>query len=208
MTLCKMRIVEQTKTVLQLQDNWYLVYLPAAFTRYIICLNNSNSEVFVKTGPNWIYITPSCRMHLKDQVLISDFSLRLDSVIKQYEWDLDKIAFSSEERALSSRWLEILGTENVGRSTLNSIRQDIAIEKHSSAWVYLFSILRVLVATVIAITGAYFLWIQYLTTLKAGILHILLQTLPEPIVNMIQPPQPASALVPPLQQQPLLEPIC
>ncbi len=67
--------------------------------------------------------------------------------------------------------------------------------------------LRGLVATVIAITRAYFLWILYLSTLKARILHILLRTLPEPIVNMIQLPQPASALVPPLQKQPLLEPI-
>jgi hypothetical protein len=89
MTLCEMRIVEQTKTVLQLQDNWYLVYSPAAFTSYIICLNNSNLEVFEKTGPNRIYISPSCQMHLKDHILISDFSLRLDSVIKHYEWDLD-----------------------------------------------------------------------------------------------------------------------
>jgi hypothetical protein len=89
MTLCEMRIVEQTKMVLQLQDNWYLVYSPAAFTSYIICLNNSNSEVFVKTGPNRIYISPSCQMHLKDHILISDFLLQLDSIIKHYEWDLD-----------------------------------------------------------------------------------------------------------------------
>jgi len=80
--LCEMKIVEQSETVLQLQDNWYLVYSPSAFTSYIICLNNSNSEVFIKTGPNCIFISPSCRMHLKAHVLISDFSLRLDSVIK------------------------------------------------------------------------------------------------------------------------------
>jgi hypothetical protein len=127
-------------------------------------------------------------MRLKDHILISDFSLRLDSVIKHYEWDLDEIAFSSEERALSSHWLEILGAENVGRSTLNSIRQDITIEKRSSAWVYLFSILGVLIATVLAVTRVYFLWIRHLATLKGCILHILLCTLPEPIVNMIQPP--------------------
>jgi hypothetical protein len=75
MTLCKMKIMEQTKTVLQLQDNWYLVYLLAAFTSYIICLYNSNSEVFVITGPNWIFTSPSCQMRLKDCILISDFSL-------------------------------------------------------------------------------------------------------------------------------------
>jgi hypothetical protein len=47
--LCEMQIVEQVETVLQLQDNWYQVYSPVAFTSYIICLNNSNSEVFMKT---------------------------------------------------------------------------------------------------------------------------------------------------------------
>jgi hypothetical protein len=78
MTLCEMRIVEHTETVLQMQDNWYLVYSPVAFTGYVICLNNSNSEVFIKTGPNRIFVSPSCRMRLKHDVLISDFSLRLD----------------------------------------------------------------------------------------------------------------------------------
>jgi hypothetical protein len=72
--LCEMRIVEQVETVLQLQDNWYLVYSPIAFTSYITCLNNSNSEVFLKTGPNRVYISPSCRMRLKDHLLVSDFS--------------------------------------------------------------------------------------------------------------------------------------
>jgi hypothetical protein len=83
----------------------------------------------MKTGPNRVYISPSCRMRLKDHMLISDFSLQLGSTIKHYEWDLDKIAFSREERTLSSQWLEVLDSESVGRSTLNSIRQDIAMEK-------------------------------------------------------------------------------
>jgi hypothetical protein len=102
MMLCMMKIVEQTKTLLQLQDNWYLVFSPMMSTSYIICLNNSNSEVFIKTGPNRIFIVPLCRMHLKDHVLMSEFSLWLHFVIKHYEWDLDEIAFSSEERTLSS----------------------------------------------------------------------------------------------------------
>ncbi len=58
--LCEMKIVEQTETVLQLQDNWYLVYSPSAFTSYIICLDNSNSEVLIKMGPNRIFILQSC----------------------------------------------------------------------------------------------------------------------------------------------------
>ncbi len=201
--LCEMKIVEQTETVLQLQDNWYLVFSPSAFTSYIICLNNSNSEVFIKTGPNRIFISPSCRMRLKAHVLISDFSLRLDSVIKHYEWDLDEIAFSSEERHVSSRWLEILGTENVGRTTLNSIRQDLAIEQRSTFWLFIFCVIGALVAAILASIALYGLVARTIVTLKTRILNILLRTLPKPIVHMIQPPQPASAP----NQQPLLEPV-
>jgi hypothetical protein len=206
MTLCEMRIVEHTETVLQMQDNWYLVYSPIPFTGYVICLNNSNSEVFIKTGPNRIFVSPSCRMRLKHHVLISDFSLRLDSVIKHYEWDLDEIAFSPEERVLSERWLKILGTENVGRSTLHSIRQEIAAERRSSTWIYLFSLMGTLIAVIFAVAGSYVLWVRYSTTLKTRILHVLMRTLPEPVLNLLQPPQPDAAPAPAPQQQPLLEP--
>ena len=203
--LCEMRIVEQKETVLQLQDNWYLVYSPIAFTSYITCLNNSNSEVFLKTGPNRVYVSPSCRMRLKDHLLVSDFALRLDTTIKHYEWDLEEIAFSPEERTLSSQWLQILDTESVGRSTLNSIRQDIAMEKCSSSWVYLFSILGVLAATILAVIISYIIYVHYFITLKKRVVNIILRTLPESIVNLIRPPQiPVADHVPPPVQQPLL----
>jgi hypothetical protein len=203
--LCEMQIVEQVETVLQLQDNWYLVYSPVAFTSYIICLNNSNSKVFMKMGPNRVNISPSCRMHLKDHMLVSDFSLRLDSIIKHYEWDLDEIAFSPEERTLSSHWLEVLDSESVGRSTLNSICQDIAMERRSSSWTYLFSILGALAATILAVIIAYTVYVHYFVTLKKRVVNILLRTLPEPIVNLIHQPQvPIVDPVPPPQHQPLL----
>ncbi len=203
--LCEMRIVEQVETVQQLQDNWYLVYSPVAFTSYIICLNNSNSEVFMKTGPNRVYISPSCRLRLKDHMLVSDFSLRLGSTIKHYELDLDEIAFSPEERTLSSQWLEVLDSESVGRSTLNSIRQDIAMEKRSSFWVYLFSILGALAATIFAVIISYVIYVHYFVTFKKRVVNILLRTLPKQIVNLIRQPQvPVVDPVPPLVQQPLL----
>jgi hypothetical protein len=203
--LCEMRIVEQVETVLQLQDNWYLIYSPRAFTSYITCLNNSNSEVFLKTGPNRVFISPSCRMRLKDHLLVSDFSLRLGTLVKHYEWDLDEIAFSPEERTLSAHWLEVLDSESVGRSTLNSIRQDIAMEKRSSFWVYIFSILGALAATFFAVLLAYVLYAHYFATLKKRVVNILLHTLPEPVVSLIrQQPVPVVDPVPPPVQQPLL----
>jgi hypothetical protein len=102
------------ETVLQLQDNWYLVHSPRTFTSYIICLNNSNSEAFVKARANHIFVSPS---YWKEHILISDFSVWLDASIKHYKWELDEIAFSPEEQTQSSRWLEVLGDKNMGRST-------------------------------------------------------------------------------------------
>jgi hypothetical protein len=102
--------------------------------------------------------------------------------------------------------LEILDAKSVGRSTLNSIRQDLAVERLSSSWIYLFSILGVLTATVLAIIISCAIYARHITTLKTRIVNILLRTLPEPIVNMIRQPRvAAAALVPPPQQQPLLE---
>jgi hypothetical protein len=142
-------------------------------------------------------------MRLKDHILISDFSLRLDSVITHYKWDLDEIAFSSEERIISTCWLEILGSKNVGPFMFNSICQDIIIERCSSSWKFLFSIIGVLIAVILAKAGTYLIWLWYLITLKARILNILMQMLLEPIILMIQPPPPASAT----NQWPLLKPV-
>jgi hypothetical protein len=142
---------------------------------------------------------------LKDHLLVSDFSLRLGSLIKHYEWDLDEIAFSPEERTLSAHWLEVLDSESVGRSTLNSIRQDIAMEKRSSFWVYIFSILGALAFTIFAVIISYVIYVHYFATFKKRVINILLRTLPEPLVNLVrQPPVPVVDPVPPPVQQPLL----
>ncbi len=135
-------------------------------------------------------------------MLVSDFALRLDTTIKHYEWDLEEIAFSPEERTLSSRWLEILDSESVGCSTLNSIHRDIAIEKGSLSWIYLFSILGALAATILAVIIAYIVYVHYFVTLKKRVVNIILGTLPESIVNLICQPQipVADPVLPPVQQ--------
>jgi hypothetical protein len=113
-----MEIVPQVETVLQLQDNWYMVYSPRPFTNYLACLNATNSEVFIRMCTNRIFVSPSCWLQLQEHVLISDFSICLDAVIKHNQWELDQIAFSPEEQARSAEWLNVLDYEHVGKSTL------------------------------------------------------------------------------------------
>jgi hypothetical protein len=95
----------------------------------------------LKPGPNRFYISPSCRLQLADHLIISDVSLKLDNVIKHYEWELDKIAFTEEEEDRSTEWLTILNDENAGRTTLNAIRQALAAERRSPIWVWIFTFL-------------------------------------------------------------------
>jgi hypothetical protein len=116
MALCEMEITTQKETILPLRDNWYLVHSPHQFTGHITCCNLSNSKVFLKPGRNRFYISPSCRLQLADHLVISDVSLKLDNVIKHYEWELDKITFTDEEEAPSTDWLTVLNNEKAGRT--------------------------------------------------------------------------------------------
>jgi hypothetical protein len=129
MAFCEMEITTQKETVLPLRDNWYLVHSPRQFTGHITCRNLSNSEVFLKPGPNRFYVSPSCRLQLADHLVISDISLKLDDVIKHYEWELDKITFTDEEEAHSTEWLTVLNDKKAGCTTLNAIRQALAAER-------------------------------------------------------------------------------
>jgi hypothetical protein len=149
--LCNMKIVPQTETVLQLQDNWYLVYSPKSFTSYINCLNTTSSEVFVRFGINQLYVSPSCRLLLQQHDLISDFTVRLDNVIKHYQWDLEQVAFSVDECAQSAEWLSTFENEHIGKSTLSSIGQSLANERRSSKWIYIFTFLGLIAALVLAV---------------------------------------------------------
>jgi hypothetical protein len=101
MTLCEMEVMLQAETILQLHDYWYLVHSPKPLTSYTTYLNDSSSETFIKLGANWIYISLTCRLQLHEHVLISDFSVCLDAVIKHYEWELEQIAFSRKRGPLS-----------------------------------------------------------------------------------------------------------
>jgi hypothetical protein len=73
----------------------------------------------LKPGRNRFYVSASCCLQLADHLVISDVSLKLDNVIKHYEWELDKI--TDKEEACSTEWLTVLNDEKVGRTTLIAI---------------------------------------------------------------------------------------
>ncbi len=140
-------------------------------------------------------------MCLKDHVLISDFSLRLDYTIKHKEWDLDKIAFLPDKAPSLLNGLKSLGPRTSDDSCSTQSARDIVIEQRASAWKDIFAILGILSFALLAVASVYIVLTWYMLTLKTRIVHTLMPTLPEPILHLMQPPPTAP------NQQPLLEPI-
>ena len=147
----------------------------------------------MKPGPNRFYISPSCRLQLADHLVISDVSLKLDNVIKHYEWELDKITFTDEEETRSTEWLTILNDEKAGRTTLNAIRQALAAERRSPIWVWIFTFLGLMLLLSLVVVSGYFIATHYFWTLKARILKYMVQLLPEPVVCLLTPTTSPSA---------------
>ena len=179
-TLCEMNIIPIAETVLQLQDNWYLVHSPIALTSRIDCLNSSASEVFIRRGANRIHVSPSCRLHLTSHVLISNFAVTLDTVIKHYEWELDRISFSEEEQAHSDEWLTTFEDTSI-KATLTQIRHSLAAEKRSSIWQYIFSLLGLVIFTTLAVILGYIFFTRYYLTLRQRVTQWVLHILPESV---------------------------
>ncbi len=197
-SLSEMDIVPQVETVLQLQDKWYLVYSPRSFTSYISCLNSTNSEIFIRHSATWIFVSPSCCLQLKEHVLISDFSVRMDAVIKHYQWKLDQVAFTPEEQSRSAEWLSVLEGEHVGKSTLSSICQSLAVEHRSCIWLYTFIILGSLAAVLLAVIIGYIVLTRHLVTWRKRIIDIVCHILPEPILWLMAPTAPSAPEVQPI----------
>jgi hypothetical protein len=85
-TLCEMNIIPVVKSVFQLHDNWYIVHLPQPLTSCINCHNYSVSKVFTSRGANRVHVSPSCHLQLRSHMLISNFTIQPDTVIKHCKW--------------------------------------------------------------------------------------------------------------------------
>ncbi len=189
---CEMNIVPVAETVLQLQDNWYLVHSPQPMTSRIDCLNSSVSEIFICSGANRIHVSPSCHLHLTSHVLISNFAVQLDTVIKHYEWELGRISFSAEEQAHSDEWLAAFEETSI-RATLTQIRHSLAVEKCPSIWSFIFSLLGIVIFITVAVLISYAFFTRYYFTLRQRVIHWVMHILPELVRALMPSPPPPGA---------------
>jgi hypothetical protein len=87
--LCPLHIRPSGEVVRQLLDNWFLIYSPHPQTAYVSCRNGTENEAYIKSGITRTFLSPGCKMNLKDHLLQSDFSLSLPDDIVDFKWDWD-----------------------------------------------------------------------------------------------------------------------
>jgi len=125
-------------------------------------------------------------------VLISNFAVTLDTMIKHYEWELDRISFSDEEQAHSDEWLAAFEETSI-RATLTQIRHSLAVEKHSSIWQYIFSLLGLVIFTTIAVILGYIFFTHYYLMIRQRVTQWVLHILPESVCALMPSLAPPEA---------------
>jgi hypothetical protein len=104
--LCKFEVTPAEEKIFQLQKNWFAVFSPSSFTVLQKCRNGSAYEIHLKTGLQKVFLSPGCEAQFLDHLVVSDFTVRLDSEIITYDWDWDPLSF------LPTQQVEVL-TENL-----------------------------------------------------------------------------------------------
>ena len=145
MSACTMDVVPVSERILQLRDNWFLIYATSAFTAYVSCLNSTSSEFHLKMGVNRIPLSPTCQLKLKDHVLFADTALRVESQIREFAWNLEDEAFSKSEVDEATDVLEQISAEGDNQPSLADVRRHSAQSKSHPKWLYFFILLGILI---------------------------------------------------------------
>lgn len=98
--VCDLELVPYAESVLQLKNNWFLIYSPIMFTAYMKCLNDSTEAKPVQVGVQQHFVDPSCSLELRNHTLTSEFSMKLDAEITYFPWrlaDLKEFSITEED---------------------------------------------------------------------------------------------------------------
>ena len=85
-------------------------------------------------------------MKLQQYQLFADSSLRIDSQIKEFKWDLEAVAFPSEKITAAKEALEQISEEGALRPDLEDVQAQIAQNRRSPAWLYFFILIGIVIA--------------------------------------------------------------
>ena len=138
MLSCSMDMVPVSERILQLRDNWFLIYTTSAFTAYVSCLNSTSSEFYLKMGVYWVPLSPFCQLKLKDYVLFADTALCVESQIPELAWNLEDKAFSKSEVDEATNFLHQISAVGDNQPSLADVHRHSAQSKSHPKWLYFF----------------------------------------------------------------------
>jgi len=91
--LCNFKVVPHEEQIYQLRKGCFIMYLPTATSAYVKCWNGTHTELQLPQGTQQVTISLSCQGTFARHLVISDYSVRLDSQILHYDWNWDPITF-------------------------------------------------------------------------------------------------------------------
>jgi hypothetical protein len=89
--MCSFKVVPVEKQLYQLRKGHFVMYLPTATTAYLKCQNVTHTELHLPQGTQQVTISLGCQGSFAGHIVISDYSVRLDSEILHYNWNWDPI---------------------------------------------------------------------------------------------------------------------
>jgi hypothetical protein len=122
--ICPFLMEPAREFIMQLMDNWFLIYMMEPTTVPILCSNSTPSEWHVKAGITRQHLSAGCVADFPRHRLLSDVSVIVPQDYVQFEMDWDPVSFMPELRDLvipEFQKLERLGTTSVDLSTLQSL---------------------------------------------------------------------------------------
>jgi len=141
--LCEMKAVPITESVLQLNDNWFLVYAVQQFTAYITCRNSTSSEFHFAVGVNKISVSPTCSVKLQDHILHADTALREPTDVIQFSFSLAGTSFTPEEIADAEVALAELAESDDQDPTLDDLRSLKTMSRRFPRWIWFVTLAAV-----------------------------------------------------------------
>jgi hypothetical protein len=150
--LCGMQVQPHQEFILQLQNNWHLIWSPRAITAPVTCLNGSETDLHLRSGVNKQHLDETCKATLSDHVIIADTDHQLDGQIKHFEWQWQEDTYqqlTSDDVKQSIQFISETGQE---KFSLTEVLQDRAAAKRSPGWT-LFWVAIGIIVTIAAVAG-------------------------------------------------------
>ncbi len=132
--LCPLEIHKAGEIVHQLAGNWFLAHSPSAQTVPITCRNGTSSEQYLAKGINKFNISPGCKAHLRQHLVMSDLSLKLDSDILHFEWHWNDVSLQDLQGDNLLPQLQMMLDNGILTPTYSDIQQLKMDIKRSPGW--------------------------------------------------------------------------